>query len=1103
MRNIYLLLFCGFTTHIQAQVALCPSSPTSFGYEYVSSVTINGVTSNGATGFTGPGYFDYTGSSLTSLTAGNTYPVSVTVNTSGPYQEFVKIWFDFNKNGNLSDSGELVFDQNNSFNGTYTYTGNITVPSSATAGAVYFRVLMTFRESQACEDYGFGTTLDFKATIVVPNVNPTISTVTAPSLSCPGASISDIPFTVGDAETPAANLTVTATSSNQTLLPNANIVLGGSGANRTISLMPIAGLSGTSNVTVTVADGSGGTASTVFAVTVGDATAPAIACPSNISISNKTGTCAADVVVPSPVLTDNCNTFCNTDDLDAYTVGLVSGQSPQWSPWGSGDESGLVSTEQFLSAPNSLKITGVSGGGPVDQVFKLGDQTSGNWILSYKMFVPVGNTAYYSLQHAESLDSWALQGSFNSNGTGLLIADGSNTSFSYPQGQWFEVKQLIDQTGDVTSLYINGVFVKTWQFSKEDDGDPGLNKIGAFDFYPATDSSDPNPSAIPLFYVDDISLCGDATQMGAYIARRYTKSYQLGTTTNTIKVTDASGNTATCSFNVVVNDAEKPVITAPININVNNRAGVCEAIVAVGSATATDNCSVGTPTGTRSDALALNAVYPVGTTTITWNVSDANANAAVAVSQTITVTDSEKPVITAPGNINVNNRAGVCEAMVAVGSATATDNCSVGTPTGVRSDALALNAAYPVGITTIKWNVSDSGGNPADEVIQTVTVVDTQEPTIATLSPISVNADAGVCTYASSQLTAPTAADNCSVASVIASPASLVLGANTVTWTVTDGSGLIETSTQTVTVVDAQKPTITAPLVVTVNANSGCTATGVVLGTPVTADNCSVSSVVNDAPVTFLLGDTTVTWTVTDGSNNTATATQVVTVVDNVLPTAVTQDKTVQLDNTGNGSIQLTDIDNGSTDNCGIASMSLSKFIFNCSNVGVNTVTLTVTDNSGNFKTADATVTVVNAFVGDNNSNGIKDNCDDDNDDVIDGLDNCPLAYNPDQADRDHDGLGDVCDLDEINVSETVSPNGDGINDTWFVYNIENYPNSFIRVFNRWGSEVFSARNYKNDWDGHYKNNSESLPDGSSYYYQIDLDGDGTFEKDGWMYINR
>ena len=48
---------------------------------------------------------------------------------------------------------------------------------------------------------------------------------------------------------------------------------------------------------------------------------------------------------------------------------------------------------------------------------------------------------------------------------------------------------------------------------------------------------------------------------------------------------------------------------------------------------------------------------------------------------------------------------------------------------------------------------------------------------------------------------------------------------------------------------------------------------------------------------------------------------------------------------------------------------------------------------------------------------------------------------------------------------------------------------------------MFNARGYKNDWNGHYKNNSQALPDSSSYFYQIDLEGDGSVENEGWLYI--
>jgi hypothetical protein len=71
-------------------------------------------------------------------------------------------------------------------------------------------------------------------------------------------------------------------------------------------------------------------------------------------------------------------------------------------------------------------------------------------------------------------------------------------------------------------------------------------------------------------------------------------------------------------------------------------------------------------------------------------------------------------------------------------------------------------------------------------------------------------------------------------------------------------------------------------------------------------------------------------------------------------------DITVQLDGTGNASISPNDIDNGTSDNCGIASMTVSPNTFTSSNVGDNAVTLTVTDLNGNISTCSAIVTVEN-----------------------------------------------------------------------------------------------------------------------------------------------
>jgi gliding motility-associated-like protein len=135
---------------------------------------------------------------------------------------------------------------------------------------------------------------------------------------------------------------------------------------------------------------------------------------------------------------------------------------------------------------------------------------------------------------------------------------------------------------------------------------------------------------------------------------------------------------------------------------------------------------------------------------------------------------------------------------------------------------------------------------------------------------------------------------------------------------------------------------------------------------------------------------------------------------------------------------------------------------------------------------------------------GIIDSCDSDidGDGVNNTIDNCPNVGNANQADRDHDGKGDACDTIELNTAQAITPNGDGINDTWVIYNLANHPHSTVRVFNANGIEVFYSSNYQNNWLGNYQGKSEMLPVGS-YLYQIDLDSDGSIDEQGWLYITK
>ena len=107
----------------------------------------------------------------------------------------------------------------------------------------------------------------FTVTVNPVNDAPQISNIADQSIDQDTATAA-LPFTIGDAESPIAGLTIAANSSNPGLIPNANIVLGGSGSNRTVRVTPLAGEFGSAIITVTVADGAGGVNSDSFNITV-------------------------------------------------------------------------------------------------------------------------------------------------------------------------------------------------------------------------------------------------------------------------------------------------------------------------------------------------------------------------------------------------------------------------------------------------------------------------------------------------------------------------------------------------------------------------------------------------------------------------------------------------------------------------------------------------------------------------------------------------------------------------------------------------------------------------------------------------------------------
>jgi gliding motility-associated-like protein len=86
-----------------------------------------------------------------------------------------------------------------------------------------------------------------------------------------------------------------------------------------------------------------------------------------------------------------------------------------------------------------------------------------------------------------------------------------------------------------------------------------------------------------------------------------------------------------------------------------------------------------------------------------------------------------------------------------------------------------------------------------------------------------------------------------------------------------------------------------------------------------------------------------------------------------------------------------------------------------------------------------------------------------------------------------------------VKIYNAVSPNGDGNNDTWQIDNITEFPNNHVTIYNRWGTMVFEAKPYTNNWPA--KDDWSKLT-ASTYFYVLDL-GDGTPALKGWVEVIR
>ena len=740
--------------------------------------------------------------------------------------------------------------------------------------------------------------------------------------------------------------------------------------------------SGGTSITPTLIDGT---------VTFGDSTPPVLAtCPPDVSVTAASGAGSATVPLTAPTATDNCTTVSVSDDgpiggnfpvgttTVTYTATDGSGNTATCQTTVTVDPAAPADTLKFILSDESAGCVSTQATLAVTvQNYSdiTGWQLSANWDPSQATYVSSAGTAALSGSldlNEDDVASGRLNATYFDfgaivSGSGAAIPDDvviftvtldySGTGGVLPV-TFGPVNNTIEVTTQNGTLGPNDFQRIDGSITGQSNGPPVLagcstgiqvntapdacGAVVTFATPTATDDCDPNPT---------VQQTAGPTSGSVF---------PLGTSTVAFVATDNSGQTATCSFDVVVTDNVAPVISCPADITLSTLAGVCDVVANFPLPTVTDNCAVDTLT----TSITSGAVLSVGVTTVTATATDESGNTATC-SFTITVEDNEAPIVSGPvcgTAITVNAGPDSCSAIVVWQAPTASDNCQV----LVFSSTHQPGDEFPVGTTTVTYGATDGNQN-SSACSFTITVLDDQAPTLdacpadITAQPSGTNCEATV------SWTAPTFSDNCGLLSVtesMASPATLTAGTYTVDYVATDSSNNVTTCSFVIFVPGSTGFTFgNCPTSVGGTVQPGSCMGFATWNEPVfnPCYNGTMPTITSDFQPgdSFPAGVTTVTYTADDGMGNTTTCSFDVTITDNEPPVLSTCPADLNVTLTNACDTVLTWSVPTVSDNCD-ASPSLSSNFQSGDTfaAGNYTVTYTATDAGGNTATCSFAVSV-------------------------------------------------------------------------------------------------------------------------------------------------
>ncbi len=791
--------------------------PSSGNMDYLDCVTlVNFNTINNSTGVKTVGYSDYTSQS-TNIVIGYSYDLTVNINTDGNYTNTAIVWIDWNHNGDFTDAGEEydLGTANNVSDGASSNSPlSVIVPNGAVIGNTRMRVSTRYNSyPTSCQTNFDGEVEDYTVNICKnPNV-PTVSFSANPicsgddvtllisgnlnsasqwviyTESCGGTQ-------VGTTTTSSFTLNNVSSTTTYYVRGEGSCITAGSCGIATITVNPLPTAIITGSATICT---GGSTDLTVTFTGTGpwdfDYTANGVAQPTVQNITNNpetftltpTTTTIYEIVSVTDANCSNTVSSSATITVDPTSVGgtaatdqtICSGETPanitltgqtgaiQWQV--SSDNSSFSD----ISGATATPLTGAQMGTLAATTYYRAAVTSGTCAVDYSNTVTID---IYSTTITSGTVGGASVVEMCSGGNPPTFhvgaPSGGDGNYTY---QW-------EESTDCTGTWINAT---------AQDGN--------------TTSLSFNPPALTN------TIC-----------------YRL-------KITDGCGSTGystTKTYNIVPDPVSQTINPTPAD----------GSTICIGDDVSATFSGGSGGTGTVADVYEFSTDGASNWSSYTPG-NNITATAGMVGADMIQIRTRRTATGSGcnNGSWNYTKWTVAADNTIALTSATGTDNQSV-----------CLNTA----ITNITYSTTGATG--------------------ATFSGLP-----------------PGVTGNWAADVVTISGASTTFGTFNYTVTLTGGCGTT-TANGTITVEDTEDPTITCPANVTVNPDAGlCTASGVALGTPTTSDNCNVASVSNNANEPYAIGNTTVTWTVTDDAGNSATCNQTVT----VQPTAIIDIEVVDLGN--------------------------------------------------------------------------------------------------------------------------------------------------------------------------------------------------------------